>query len=542
MRIALAQLNYHIGNFELTIQKVKEAVKKAKEEGAELVVFAELGISGYPPRDFLDFDEFIEMSKDALDEIAKCTDDIGIIIGAPTFNKNSKGKRLRNSAVFIWNNKIQSIHNKALLPTYDVFDEYRYFEPETQFELVTFKGKKLAITVCEDIWNLDHQEMYVQSPMDQLKKESPDLMINIAASPFDADHHEDRLQILRENVSKYNIPIVYVNHVGAQTELIFDGGSMVMDASGNILKQLNFFEEDLQVWNSARKDSVVKDNVPEKLERIRQAIVLGVSDYFRKLGFKKAILGLSGGIDSALTAAIAVEALGKENVIGVLLPSEFSSDHSIDDAEKLADNLGIEIHQLPIKDTFASFQKDLEPVFKDLPFGLAEENLQARIRGTLLMGISNKFSYILLNTSNKSEAAVGYGTLYGDMNGGLSVLGDLYKTDVFALSRHINKGKEIIPENTITKEPSAELRPDQKDSDSLPDYAMLDQILHLYIDQQKGKKDIISLGFDSNLVGKILKLVNLNEYKRKQTSPVLRVSKKAFGMGRRMPIVARYLI
>lgn len=542
MRIALAQLNYHIGNFELTIQKVKEAVRNAKEEGAELVVFAELGVSGYPPRDFLEFDEFIEMSKDTLDEIAKCTDDIGIIIGAPTFNKNSKGKRLRNSAVFIWNKKIQSIHNKALLPTYDVFDEYRYFEPETQFNIVTFKGKKLAITICEDIWNLDHQEMYVQSPMDQLIKESPDLMINIAASPFDADHHEDRLRILKENVSKYNLPIVYVNHVGAQTELIFDGGSMVMDASGNILKQLNFFEEDLQVWDSARSESSIKDNVPERLERIRQAIVLGISDYFRKLGFKKAILGLSGGIDSALTAALAVEALGKENVIGVLLPSEFSSDHSIDDAKKLADNLGIEIHQLPIKDTFESFQKDLKPVFKDLPFGLAEENLQARIRGTLLMGISNKFGYILLNTSNKSEAAVGYGTLYGDMNGGLSVLGDLYKTEVFTLSRHINKEKEIIPENTITKEPSAELRHDQKDSDSLPDYGILDQILHLYIEQQKGKKDIISLGFDATLVGKVLKMVNLNEYKRKQTSPVLRVSKKAFGMGRRMPIVARYLI
>lgn len=542
MQIALAQLNYHIGNFELTIQKVKSAVLNAKKQGADLVVFAELGISGYPPRDFLEFDEFIQMSQDALNEIAECTKDIGVIIGSPTFNSNSKGKRLRNSAVFLYDNKIQSIHNKALLPTYDVFDEYRYFEPETQFEIVTFKGKKLAITVCEDIWNLDDQEMYVQSPMDQLIKSSPDLMINIAASPFDVGHHEDRLRILKENASKYKLPIVYVNHVGAQTELIFDGGSMVMDVKGKIVKQLNFFEEDLQVWDSEKGEAELNDKIPEAIERVRKAIVLGISDYFRKLGFKKAILGLSGGIDSALTATLAVEALGNENVIGVLMPSEFSSDHSIDDAELLAKNLGIEIHQLPIKDTFASFQKDLEPVFKDLPFGLAEENLQARIRGTLLMGISNKYGYILLNTSNKSEAAVGYGTLYGDMNGGLSVLGDLYKTEVFALSRYINKGKEVIPENTITKEPSAELRPDQKDSDSLPDYNLLDKILKLYIDQQKGKKDIISLGFDAIIVGKILKLVNLSEYKRKQTAPILRVSKKAFGMGRRMPIVARYLI
>ena len=338
------------------------------------------------------------------------------------------------------------------------------------------------------------------------------------------------------------MPIVYVNHVGAQTELIFDGGSMVMNKKGEITKQLAFFKEDLQIWDSEAKTQVIKDRAADSIERIRQALVIGIRDYFGKLGFKKAILGLSGGIDSALTAVLAVQALGKENVVGVLMPSEYSSDHSVGDAEKLAQNLGIEYHQIPIKSTFSSFRSDLDPVFKDSTFGLTEENLQARIRGTLLMAMSNKEGYIVLNTSNKSEAAVGYGTLYGDMNGGLSVLGDLYKTKVYELSNHINSSAEIIPLNTITKEPSAELRPDQKDSDSLPDYELLDQILYQYIEEKQGREDIISMGFDPNIVAKVLKLVNINEYKRYQTAPVLRVSKKAFGMGRRMPIVARYLI
>ncbi len=542
MRIALAQLNYHIGNFKANVEKVLTAIERAKSERADLVVFAELAITGYPPRDFLEFNEFIEMSEAAIKKIAEKSMGIGVIIGAPTKNLNLNGKRLRNSALFLNNGKIASIHNKGLLPTYDVFDEYRFFEPSGEFSLIEYKGVKIALTICEDIWNMDDQPMYDQSPMEILIKDKPEIMINISASPFDVDHHEDRLKILNENVSKYHLPIIYVNHIGAQTELIFDGGSMVMNAKGEIVKQLEFFKEDFQIWDSELANPKIKDQAPESLERIRQAIVIGIRDYFRKLGFKKTILGLSGGIDSALCAALAVEALGKENVTGILLPSEFSSDHSITDAKELAKNLGISAELIPIADSFSSFQKDLKPIFKDLPFGLAEENLQARIRGTLLMAISNKFGSILLNTSNKSEAAVGYGTLYGDMNGGLSIIGDLYKGQVYALSNHINLEKEIIPLNTIRKEPSAELRPDQKDSDSLPDYDVLDQILRLYIEQKQGRKDIISMGFDSKLVSKVLKLVNLNEYKRYQTAPVLRVSKKAFGMGRRMPIVARYLI
>lgn len=542
MKVALAQINYTIGDFDTNVEKAIKAINKSKEAGADIVVFAELSLTGYPPRDFLDFDEFIQLCWDGIDKIKAKTENIAVVIGAPTRNKNKKGKPLRNSAIFIHNKEVISIHNKALLPTYDIFDEYRYFQPETEFSTIEFKGKKIAITVCEDIWNTDDYPIYEDCPMDHLINDRPELMINLTASPFDINHHEDRLKTLIENTSKYKIPIVYVNHVGAQTELIFDGGSMVMNKDGLIEKQLKFFEEDLQIWDSEASNNPITDNAPKRIDRIKEAIVLGIKDYFRKLGFKKAVIGLSGGIDSALTAALAVEALGQKNVLGVLMPSEFSSDHSIEDAEALASNLGIETHSISIKDTFNSFQVDLKPIFKDLPFGIAEENIQARIRGSLLMAISNKFGSILLNTSNKSEAAVGYGTLYGDMNGGLSVIGDLYKTEVFELSRHFNKDVELIPWNTIKKEPSAELRPDQKDSDSLPDYETLDKILELYINQKQGREDIIAMGFDKDLVGRILKLVNTNEYKRYQTSPVLRVSSKAFGMGRRMPIVAKYLI
>jgi len=542
MKIALAQLNYHIGNFESNTNKIIEAINKARNSGAELVVFAELSITGYAPRDFLEFDEFIENSEKAIKKIAEHTTDIGVIIGAPVKNNNPKGKPLYNAALFIHNKIVKSEHHKALLPNYDVFDEYRYFEPGKEFSIIEFKGKRIALTICEDIWNLTDQPLYTGCPMDYLKDRSPDLMINIAASPFDVDHHEDRLRILNNNVSNYNTPIIYVNHVGAQTELIFDGGSMVMNKKGQIVEQLAFFKEDFKIVDTADLDNTINDSAPEKTERIHKALVSGIKDYFDKLGFKKALVGLSGGIDSAVTATLAAEALGPSNVLGVLMPSEFSSDHSIEDALSLAENLGIKTHTLQINNNYESIMDRLAPVFKDAPFGLAEENIQARIRGTLLMALSNKFGGIVLNTSNKSEAAVGYGTLYGDMVGGLSVLGDVYKTCVVDLAQQLNKKKELIPHNTITKPPSAELRPDQKDSDSLPDYDLLDKILELYIEKTKGRADIIEMGYDAALVKKILKLVNINEYKRHQAPPILRISKKAFGMGRRMPIVARYLV
>jgi len=542
MKIAIAQLNYHIGNFESNQNKMISAIADAKKQGADLVVFAELAISGYPPRDFLEFDDYIERCWKATEEVAKACVDIAAVVGLPTKNNTETGKALYNSAAFLNEGKIKDVLHKSLLPTYDIFDEYRYFEPNKDFHCVDYKGKRLAITVCEDIWNIGVDDLYSIKPMDELIKENPDVMINIAASPFHTEQAERRKAIMKANVDKYKLPLFYANHVGAQTELLFDGGSLAFNAQSEMVGELNYFEEDLQVFDldNFPKEIQVEEK-PEKIALIHDALVMGIKNYFQKLGFKKATLGLSGGIDSAVVMALAAEALGAENVHPFLLPSQYSSDHSIKDAEDLAKNLGSPYEIIPIKSIYESFEKELKPHFKDLPFGIAEENIQARSRGVLLMALSNKFGYILLNTSNKSESAVGYGTLYGDMNGGLSVIGDVYKIDVFALARYINRNEEIIPWNTINKPPSAELRPGQKDSDSLPDYEILDAILFEYIENRKGPRAIIEMGYDKTLVDRVLKLVNTNEYKRYQTPPILRVSTKAFGMGRRMPIVAKYL-
>lgn len=546
MKIALAQLNYHIGNFEENTAKIISYIQKAKVEKADLIIFAELAISGYPPRDFLEFNDFIQECWRLVEIIAEHCKGIAAIIGVPVVNPNIKGKNLYNSAVFINNGKVQNIHHKSLLPNYDVFDEYRYFEPNHDFCLSELNGKKIAITICEDLWNISDDPMYTLNPMDELVKLEPDFMVNIAASPFHYNQAELRLDILKKNVNKYQIPLFYVNHVGAQTELLFDGGSMVLASDGTVVSQMAFFQEDFLVFEleDAIKNSAEETIKPGKIsqvELIHEALVMGIKNYFSKLGFRKAILGLSGGIDSAVTLVLAAKALGSENCHAVLMPSRFSSDHSVTDAIQLAKNLNVKYDIIPIEEAFKSFQDTLKPVFNNLPFDLAEENIQARIRGVILMALSNKFNYILLNTSNKSEAAVGYGTLYGDMNGGLSVLGDVYKTQVYELARFINRNEEIIPENTITKPPSAELRPDQKDSDSLPDYDILDRILLQYIENRKGPGELIDMGFDENTVKRVLRLVNISEYKRHQTPPILRISSKAFGMGRRMPIVAKYL-
>ncbi len=544
MKIALAQINYHIGNFENNFKKISEAIQKAKSEKADLVVFSELAVSGYPPRDFLEFDDFINRCDATIEKIAAECIGIAAIVGSPTRNPEKKGKDLFNAAFFLEDGKVKSKICKTLLPNYDIFDEYRYFEPNAWFHTVDFKGKKLAITICEDLWNVGDDLLYRINPMDELFKLKPDLMINIAASPFDYDQAEKRRSVLLQNVEKYKLPLLYVNHVGAQTELLFDGGSLAINSKGLITDEMKYFEEDLMVVDIEeveRKTFVEKRPKPSKISLIHDGLVMGVRNYFEKLGFTKAILGLSGGIDSAVTLVLAVEALGKENVRSILLPSRFSSDHSVKDAEDLAKNLGSPYDIIPIEDAFKSFNGILEPFFEGLPFNIAEENIQARTRGVILMALSNKFGYILLNTSNKSEAAVGYGTLYGDMNGGLSVIGDVYKTEVFDLARYINRDKEIIPWNTITKPPSAELRPDQKDSDSLPDYDILDEILYQYIEKRQGPNELIKMGFEDKIVHRILKLVNTNEYKRYQTPPMLRVSPKAFGMGRRMPIVGKYL-
>ena len=635
MKIALAQQNYHIGNFEENIRKILEGVRQAKAAGADLVVFSELCVCGYPPRDFLEFEDFMAKCYAGVDRIREEADSIGVIIGSPARNPTGKGKELFNAAWLLYEKEIKGVAHKTCLPNYDVFDEYRYFEPGFEWKVIPFKGKRIALTICEDIWNMGDNPLYRVCPMDQLIRQHPDLMINISASPFDYDHDDDRKEVVRQNVLKYGLPLYYCNAVGSQTEIVFDGGSVVYDADGGLLKELNYFEEDFAIvalpvqqpkqnekqpegpvpplyeellpglsvptgenaennWPPAQKSRgavqqpagsrsepaprsestsrsestprsestsrsevfdrdmrVAKQNDPDRIlqyltdekniTQIRQALILGIRDYFAKMGFKKAILGSSGGIDSAVTLALACEALGAENVRAILLPSPYSSGHSVSDAEQLSRNLGNPYDIIPIREVYESLLHTLEPVFKDIPFGLAEENLQSRTRGNILMALANKFGYILLNTSNKSELSTGYGTLYGDMAGGLSVLGDVYKGQVYALARHINRKGAVIPLNILQKAPSAELRPDQKDSDSLPDYDILDKILYQYIERRQGPREITAMGIDEALVGRVLRLVNSNEYKRNQFCPIIRVSCKAFGVGRRMPIVAKYL-
>lgn len=560
MKIFLAQQNYHIGNVEANTAKIIAAIEEAKKQKGDLIVFSELSVCGYPPRDFLEFDDFIEQALAAVNKIKEAADTIGVLVGCPSRNPRPEGKDLFNSAYLLYEQEIKGIVNKSLLPTYDIFDEYRYFEPAWEWNVLEFKGKKLAVTICEDIWNLGDDPQYRVCPMDELVKLQPDLMINLSASPFDYVHADGRKGIVKQNVLKYNLPMVYCNTVGSQTEIVFDGGSLVMNANGDLHAELPYFEEAMQCvhWNDdgtfAEAIARPAATVPivqltpaafdweKSTDKIHQALLLGIRDYFGKMGFKKAIVASSGGIDSALVLALACEALGAANVHALLLPSQFSTGHSVSDATDLSANLGNPYSIIPIKDVFAAYEHALEPVFKGLPFSVAEENLQSRIRGAMVMAMSNKFGSILLNTSNKSELATGYGTLYGDMAGGLGVLGDLYKQQVYALARYINRNETIIPVNIIEKAPSAELRDGQKDSDSLPEYDILDPILYQYIERRQGPKEIVNMGFDTALVTRILKMVNNNEYKRNQFCPIIRVSPKAFGVGRRMPIVGKYLL
>jgi NAD+ synthase (glutamine-hydrolysing) len=550
MKISWAQLNFHIGNFDANANKIIEQIQLAKSNSADLIVFPELSLCGYPPLDFLESNHFIEECIKSIALIAIHCDGIAAIIGAPAINKNETGKRLYNAAYFIENKRVAKIIKKTLLPNYDVFDEYRYFEPNSDFEIIEFKGHRIALTICEDLWDdqdetftpLNHAKMYTNSPMQELMNLKPDCIINIAASPFSYAQHQIRSKVLQRNAIKYQLPLIYVNHCGAQTELVFDGGSCAYTKEGALIALAPFFKEDCQSVDLFETNAPAAQKIllTTKNELIVDALVCGIRDYFHKQNFTKAILGLSGGIDSALTLVLAVTALGKENVMAVLLPSKFSSDHSINDALALVNNLGCQHQIVPIEDNFQSMLKTLEPSFEGTSFGLAEENIQARLRGVLLMALSNKFGSILLNTSNKSEMAVGYGTLYGDMCGGIAVIGDVYKTEVYQLCEYINRESEIIPLNTIVKPPSAELRPNQKDSDSLPEYDILDSVLFQYIENKKSVEEICELGFDESLVKRIINMVNKNEYKRKQSAPVIRVSPKAFGMGRRMPIVANY--
>lgn len=566
MKIILAQQNYHIGNFKKNVHKIIDAINVAKSKNADLIVFSEMSVCGYPARDFLDFNDFINRCYESIEKIKQHADTIGVIVGAPDRNPAKEGKDLFNAAFFLYEKEIKSIAHKTCLPNYDVFDEYRYFEPAYNWNVIEFKGKKIALTICEDIWNMGDNPLYRICPMDILMRHQPDFMINISASPFDYTHAEDRKATIKSNVVKYKLPLIYCNAVGSQTEIIFDGASLVFDKDANLCCQLPQFKEEI-------KEVVLNDDgsinlpviepakaMPNQLSeplnflptlnisQVYEAIVLGIKDYFTKMGFTKAIIGSSGGIDSAVTLALACEALGKENVRAILMPSEYSTSHSIDDAEKLSKNLGNPYDIIPIKKIYNQFLNELKPIFNNLPFGVAEENIQSRTRGNLLMAIANKYGYILLNTSNKSELATGYGTLYGDMAGGLGVLGDCYKLQVYELAKYINSqkeslpaGRQVIPENIITKAPSAELKPDQKDIDSLPPYDILDKILYQYIERTQGPAEIKAQGFDAALVDRILSMVNRNEYKRNQFCPIIRISPKAFGVGRRLPIVGNYL-
>lgn len=559
MKIFIAQQNYHIGNFAHNTEKIIEAIKSAKAAGGDLILFSEMTVCGYPARDFVEFEDFIAKCTDAVNTIKEHADTIGVLIGSPVKNNHQRGKDLFNAAYFLYEKEVKAVVHKTLLPTYDVFDEYRYFEPAYEWNIIHFKGKKLAVTICEDIWNLGDNPLYRICPMDELMKFNPDIMLNLSASPFDYTHDEDRKAVIKANVQKYKIPLFYCNAVGSQTEIVFDGASLVFDKEANLMKAFPMFEEALDYVELNDNGSIngpilePASRIPEKelnpaklepelnIEQVYNALVSGIRDYFNKMGFTKAILGSSGGIDSAVTLAIACDALGAENVRAILMPSPYSTDHSVNDAVALSKKLNNPYDIIRIDSVYQSFLQTLEPLFSGLSFSLAEENIQSRSRGNLLMAIANKFGYVLLNTSNKSELATGYGTLYGDMAGGLGVLGDCYKLQVYALARYINRNKEIIPLNIIDKAPSAELRPNQKDSDSLPDYQVLDKLLYQYIEKRQSPDNIKAQGFDATLVDRTIKMVNNNEYKRNQFCPIIRISPKAFGVGRRMPIVGKYL-
>ncbi|MCP4313739.1 MAG: NAD+ synthase [Bacteroidetes bacterium] len=552
MKIAIAQLNYLIGDFEGNLANIISAVNRATDEGADLVLFSELSICGYPPLDLLERKEFIAKSNQSLLKLATSIDPkTGVLIGAPEFNPDKRGKLLFNSVSFLLGGEIKQIFRKTLLPTYDIFDEYRYFEPNREFNILEYRGKKLAITICEDLWDeqpfeseFSRSRLYNTSPLDELMKFDPDAIINLAASPFSHRKMGVKQSIFTGKAKRHSLPLIYCNQAGAQTELIFEGGSMAINAKGEVARRLSFFREDFEVVELEELEVSEPDSatgaIPDRMEMVHLALVCGVRDYFGKMGFPTATLGLSGGIDSAVTLVLAAEALGPENLHVLLLPSQYSSGHSVDDSVKLTENLGVGYDIIPIESLFNQFRSSLQDLFSDQKEDVTEENIQARIRGTLLMALSNKFGNILLNTSNKSETAVGYGTLYGDMSGGLSVLGDVYKTDVYTLALHLNLKEEIIPENIITKPPSAELRPDQKDSDSLPPYDLLDHILESYIEKQQSPEKMAQSGIDKELISRIIRMVDRNEYKRYQTPPILRISSKAFGVGRRLPLVARY--
>ncbi|MBC8107069.1 MAG: NAD+ synthase [Anaerolineae bacterium] len=565
MRIALAQINPTVGDIVANTQKILEFTDRAKSQGASIVVFPELSIVGYPPKDLLLKPRFVEDNLRAVRQIAsKIPAGIDVIVGYAARNEQPIGRPLHNAVAVLRDGKIVSTHFKTLLPTYDVFDESRYFEPgpANETENLVRVGDQLDVTaglsICEDLWNDEKmipRRLYHQNPIADLNAAGAEILINASASPFVVGKHDFRLELFSAQVRRFGKPLVYVNQVGGNDELIFDGNSVAFDAAGNVIAQAKAFEEELLIVNFDRGMGVSpvhsrlqphargRDAHATRIETIHQALVLGLRDYVRKCGFKSVVLGLSGGIDSALTAAIAVAALGKDKVVGVAMPSRFSSDHSVNDAKQLAHNLGIEFHTIPIGEIHDAYEKTLAPAFAGKSPDVTEENLQARVRGALLMAFSNKFNHLLLTTGNKSELAVGYCTLYGDMCGGLAVISDVPKTQVWEMSRWINQtaSKELIPQSSIDKVPSAELRPNQTDQDSLPPYDVLDAIIHRYVEDDQSAAEIIASGFDAPTVERVIKLIDRSEYKRRQAAPGLKVTSRAFGFGRRMPIAQNYV-
>ncbi len=545
MKIGLSQINPIIGNIEYNKSKILEGYKQGIKTGVDLVILPELALCGYPPQDLIEKDEFRQAVIKATEEIAKQTNEVALIFGTITEEYDNVGTGVYNSAVLCFDGKIQFVQHKTLIPNYDVFDEVRYFESAKEVHNFEFLGEKLGISICEDIWNdADYwkHRLYERDPVQRLLDKGATVLINISASPYYYGRREERKQMLSVLTKTNNIPLAYVSCVGAQTDLVFDGASLCMNGYGELVKVGKNFEEDFFIFDTKANYKPLVNIEKSYGEEILNALILGLKDYAAKTGFKKALVGLSGGIDSALVTYIAVQAFGNENVHVVMMPSQYSSKGSITDSEKLIENLQISSETIPIESVFNEFLKALSASFQNTKPDVTEENLQARIRGTLLMALSNKFGYLLCTTGNKSEMAVGYATLYGDMNGALAVIADVYKTQVYKIANFINKDKEIIPQTIIDKAPSAELRPDQKDEDSLPPYKVLDQILQLYLEEYKEIEEISKAIGDKELVKKYLRMVDRNEFKRKQAAPVLRVSKKAFGYGRRFPIVQGWRI
>lgn len=545
MRILIAQINPTIGDIQGNKQKILSGIARARESGARIVLFPELALSGYPPEDFLLLPHFISDIRIALDSIVSASKEVAVIVGLPRANQVKGEKPLCNSAAIIDNGVLLGFQDKMLLPTYDVFDERRFFEPAASAQVWRIGGVDTAVTICEDIWqhsDLLRYTSYQRDPVQELAKHKLDIVLNLSASPFSVSKFSNRLKVCQKAAKALNAPLLLCNQVGGNDSLIFDGYSLYMDAEGNLVDCGKGFEEDLMLVDLSKK-LPLKTVVIDPVKDLHDALVLGVRDYFHKSGFAKACLGISGGIDSALVASIAVDALGKENVLGVLMPSRFSSPDSVADALQLASTLDIETQEISIEEPFKSYLELLAPSFAGRPFDVAEENIQARIRGMILMALSNKFGYIVLSTGNKSEMAMGYSTLYGDMCGGLAVINDVTKQQVFTLSKWINRHKEIIPWRTIQKPPSAELRPDQKDTDSLPEYEIVDNVLQSYIEEHLSPQEIAAyFSYPQSLVEDLIRRIHRNEYKRRQSPPGLRVSEKAFSAGRRFPIVQGYVV